>query len=76
MNTYIFVNGVETYKFKKKHSETNAALLCLGNILIDFVDDNLKKTGLYVYVYEFSVDYDADEILDMHKYSIKKNGIE
>ena len=76
MNTYIFVNSVETYKFKKKHSETNAALLRLGNILTDFVDDNLKKTGLYVYVYEFSVDYDADEILDMHKYSIKKNGIE
>ena len=76
MNSYIFVNGVETYKFKKKNSETNAALLCLGNILTDFVDDNLKKTGLYVYVYQFSFDCDADEILDMHKYSIKKNGIE
>ena len=76
VNSCIFVNGVETYKFKQKHSEINAAMLCLVNILTDFVDDNLKKTGLYVYVYEFSVDYDADEILDMHKYSIKKNGIE
>ena len=35
------VNGVETYKFKQKHSEINAALLCLVNILTDFVDDNL-----------------------------------
>ena len=39
--------------------------------------DNMKKTGLYEYAYDFSVDYDAiavADILDIHKYLIKKNG--
>ena len=37
-----------------------------------------KKTGLNGYVYAFSVDYDAisvDDILDIHKYLMKKNVI-
>ena len=37
---------------------------------------NIKKTGLNGYVYDFSVDYDtiaADDILDIRKYSMKKN---
>ena len=40
--------------------------------------DNMKKTGLNGYVYDFSVDYDAiavDDILDIHKYLMGKNGI-
>ena len=35
----------------------------------------MKKTGLNDYVYDFSADYDAiavDDILDIHKYSMKK----
>ena len=35
----------------------------------------MKRTGLYGYVYDVSVDYDAiavDDILDIHKYLIKK----
>ena len=38
----------------------------------------MGKTGLYGYFYDFSVDYDAiafDDILDIHKYLMKKNGI-
>ena len=38
----------------------------------------MKKTGLTGYVYDFSVDYDAiavNDILDIHKYLMKKNGI-
>ena len=38
----------------------------------------MKLTGLYGYVYDFSVDYDAiavDNILDIHKYLIKKHNI-
>ena len=37
----------------------------------DFSVDNMKKTGLNGYVYDFSVNYDAiavDDILDIHKY--------
>ena len=50
MNSYTFVNGVEIYKFKAKDSEINTAPLCLGNVS---KVDNMKKTGLYGYVYDF-----------------------
>ena len=38
----------------------------------------MKRTGFYGYVYDFSVDYDAiavDDILEIHKYSLRKHGI-
>ena len=44
----------------------------------DFSVDNIKKTGLNGYDYDFSVDYDAiavDDILDIRKYLMKKNGM-
>ena len=47
----------------------------LGNISENWSVDNIKKTGLQVYVYGFSVDYDAiavSDILDIDKYLIKK----
>ena len=77
-NSYLFVNGTEICKFKAKDSEIVATPLCLGNISKDFSVDNMKKTGLNGYVYDFSVDYDViavDDILDIHKYLMKKNGI-
>ena len=75
-NSYLFVNGKEIYKFKAKNSKTVAAPLCLGNISKDWTADNMKKTGFNGYVYDFSVDYEAtdfDDILDIHKYLMKKN---
>ena len=77
-NNYLFVNGTEIHKFKAKDSEIVATILCLGIISKWWVVDNMKKTGLSGYVYDFIVDYDAitaDDILDIHKYSLKKNGI-
>ena len=56
-NSYLFVNGTEIYKFKAKDSEIVASPLCLGNISKDWSADNMKKTGLNGYVYEFNVDY-------------------
>ena len=44
----------------------------------DWSVDNMKKTSLKVCVYDFSFDYDAIEvsdILDIHKYLMKKNGV-
>ena len=32
VNSYLFVNGTETYKFKAKDSKIVARPLCLGNI--------------------------------------------
>ena len=42
------------------------------------VIDNVKKAGLKGCVYDFSVDYNAiavSDILDIHKYLMKKNEI-
>ena len=74
VNSYLFVNGTETYKFKAKDSEIVASPLCLGNISKDCSTDNMKKK-INVYVYDFSVDYDAtgvDDIKDIHKYLMKR----
>ena len=38
----------------------------------------MKKTGLYGYIYDFSIDYDnvgVDDILDIPKHLMKKNNI-
>ena len=77
-NSYLFVNGTEIYKFKAKDSEIVAGPLCLGNISKSWSADNMKKTGFYGYVYDFSIDYDATGVgnfLDIHKYLMKKNNI-
>ena len=52
--------------------------LCLGNISKDFNSRNEQKTGLYGYVYDFSVDYRAIttyKIHDIHDYLMEKNNI-
>ena len=77
-NSYLFVNGIEINKFKAKDSEFVPYPSCLGNISKDSSVDNMKKTGLNGYVYDFSFDYDAiavNDILDIRKYLMKKNGI-
>ena len=77
-NNYLFVNGTEILKFKAKVSEIAAYPLCLENISKDWSVGNMKKAGLKGYVYDFSVDYDpiaVSDILDIHKYLMKKNEI-
>ena len=77
-NCYLFVNGTEIHKFKAKDSDIKATPLCSGNISKDWTVDNMEKTGLNRYVYDFSLDYDAiavDDVLDIHNYLMKKNGI-
>ena len=74
-NSYLFVKGVEIYKFEAKVSEINAALLRLGKLSKEFSTDNMKKTGLYQYVYDFLVDFDSIDILDIHKCLTKKHDI-
>ena len=58
MDSYILVEGLEIDKFQANDSEINAAPLCLDNVSKDFSVYNLKKTGLYVYVFDLSADYD------------------
>ena len=74
-NSCLFVNGTEIIKFKAKDSEINPYELCLGNISKDWSVDNMKKTSLKGYVYDFSVDYEAisvSHILDIHKYLMER----
>ena len=75
VNSYLFVNGTEIHKIKAKDSAIAATLFCLRNNSKDFSVDNMKKTVLNGYVYDFSVDYDATAVDDIHKYLMKKNGI-
>ena len=66
-NSYLFVKGTEIIKFKANDSE-----------ILDWSQDNMKKTGFNGYIYNFSTDYNAiavSDILDIHKYLMKKNGI-
>ena len=77
-NSYLFFNGIEIHKFKANDSEVVAIPLCLGNFSKDWSVDNMETIGLNGYVSDFSVDYDAiavDDILDIHKYLMKKNDI-
>ena len=59
-NSYLSVNGTEFHKFKAKETD-----------IVDFSVDNMKKTGLSGYFYDSSV----DDILDINKYLMGKNGI-
>ena len=73
-NNYLFDDDTEI-KLKAKN--------CSNSIMSrkhfqDFSVDNIKKTGLNGYDYDFTVDYDAiavDDILDIRKYLMKKNGM-
>ena len=69
---------MEIIKFKANYSKIVASPLCLGNISKDWSTDNMKKTELTGYVYDFSADYSTitvDDIKDIHNYLMKKNNI-
>ena len=74
---YLFVNGKEVTKFKAK-KESVVEKLSLGNNSAAFNQAERKSAGLYGYIYDFSVDYNAisnHKIHDIHAYLMKKNGI-
>ena len=65
-------------RVKAKDSDIVPYPLCLGNISKDFTTPYRLETGLFWYVYDFSVDYWAianDKILDIHKYLMEKNNL-
>ena len=74
-DSYLFVNGKEVKKSKKQNVVRK---LSLGNISADFNQADRKSTGLYGYIYDFSVDYNAisnDKVHDIHAYLMRKNGV-
>ena len=77
-NSFLFVNATKIYQFKAKDLEIKKYPLCLGNILKYFTAINMKKRGLSGYVSKFSVDFniiDTNNIINIHKYLIKKHDI-
>ena len=71
-NSCLFVNGTETIKFKAKDSMIVPNNLCSENVSKDFSTSNMNKTGFNGFIYNA---IDADNIKDIHKYLMKKNGI-
>ena len=60
-------------KVTVKVSELVAYPVCLENISKIFSNDNMKKTGLNGYMYDFLVDFgiiDVNDLLDIQKYLI------
>ena len=77
-SSYLFVNGKEIINSKANNSETVTYPLCLGNVSKDFSPLNTTNAGLYGYIYDFSVNYEAianNKILDILKYLMEKNNI-
>ena len=75
-NSFLFFNAPKIYQFKAKDSEKKN--LCLGNISGDFSANNMKKTELTGCVSNFAVDcraFDTSNIIDIHKYLMKKHHI-
>ena len=71
---YLFVNGKEDIKFKAKKQSILRKIL-LGSISADSNQADRKSTGLYGYVYDFSVDYNAitnDKIHDIYIFLWKR----
>ena len=64
---------------KQKTLEIKPYLLCLGNIKNNFTVNKMKKkTGLNGYVFYLSIDYniiDVSNIINIHKYLMKKHNI-
>ena len=77
-NSYLFANGKQELKFKAKDDQIVKEILCLGNISDDWTDVNARKTGLYGSIYDFAADYtktSVSDIYNVHRYLMKKNGV-
>ena len=75
-NTTIYAEKLYSINFTKINTKFCLSLHYNGSNIYLF--DNMKRSGLSGYVYDFSVDYKAisvDDILDIHKYLMKKNNI-
>ena len=69
---------MKIYQFKAKNSVVKPYSLCFRNILKVFTTNNVKQLGLRDMCTFFFVDYntnDSSNIVDIHKYLIKKHSI-
>ena len=78
-NLVIYLLMAKNFRISKaKDSEIVPYPLCLEGFSKDFEVGCMRASGLIGRVYDFSADHGAiavDDILDIHKYLMKKNGI-
>ena len=78
-NSYLFVNGIEIFKFKAGNKNVNfPTQFFLGSISNGFSNTVSRKVSLNGNVYDVSVDYDSIgkyDILNIHKYLMTKNNL-
>ena len=88
-NSYMFVNGQKVTQFKANDSvisSANTRILTLGTLTKPYPSGannrlspkNINDTKMYGNNYDFSVDYSSisnEDILKIHKYLMKKNGV-
>ena len=79
VNSYLFVNGKEIYKFWANNGNVSfPPRFCLGSISNEFDHVDSKEVFFKGNVYDFSVDnsaIDESNILSIHKYLMVKNNI-
>ena len=78
-NSYLFVNGRKVTQFKSKNSEIATNRMFLGTLgILNLSPKDINDIKLYRNVYYFSVDYNTisnENIIKIHKYLMKKNGL-
>ena len=75
----MFVNGKEIFKYKADNKNVNfPTQFCLGSISNGLSATESRDVSLNGNVYDFSIDYnsiDETDILNIHKYLMRKNNI-
>ena len=78
-DSYLFVNGTQELKFKRKTDQLVKEKLCIGNLSDQWTASESEKTGLYGNIYDFVVDYEqilgVKPICHMHRYLMTKHNI-
>ena len=78
-NSYFFANGRQELKFKGKDDQIINEKLCLGNLSSEWTTSESEKTGVYVNIYDFVINYEAingvKPIYDIHRYLMTKHNI-
>ena len=88
-HSYLLLNSQKVTQFKANNSVingTNTRIITLESLSRSYPsgtnnrlsEKNINDTKMYGNVYDFSIDYSTisnDEILKVHKYLMKKNGV-
>ena len=78
-NSYLFANGQEIFKFKADNKNVNfPTQFCLESISNGFSATESRVVSLNGNMYDFPTDYnsiDEADMLNIHKYLMRKNNI-